>query len=224
MPARVSDEALRVDEELLAACRAAGLPVVLVERNLRGSGRPLTYDLVGTDDVAGAAALTQHLLDRGRKRVAVVVASPVDTHDRRVAGYLSTLHGVGRGRLKALVLHERTDVPRKAAYARLADELLKARADGAVCYSDYTAIGLVLELFARGVRVPRDVALTGFDDLPLGNQFAVGISTYALPAEEMARQALRLMRARAHTPDAPPVRVVVPGKVIVRESTGGEVG
>jgi LacI family transcriptional regulator len=221
MPSRVSDDEMRLDERLLAACRAAGMPVVLIERNLRGRFRPLEYDLVGLDDVGGAAALTRHLLDRGCKRVALVVASPISTHEDRTAGYLAELHAAGRGKYPPLVLRERTDLPRKATFARLADEFFAAKADGAVCYNDYTAIGLVLELLARGVRVPRDVAVAGFDDLPIGNQFAVGITTYALPAEEIARQAVRVMRERIAAPEAPPVRVVVPGRVIVRESTGG---
>jgi LacI family transcriptional regulator len=220
MPSRVSDADLRVDERLLRACRAARLPVVFVERNLRGHARPIEYDIVGMDDVGAGAALTRHLLDRGRKRVAVVVASPISTHDDRVAGYLGALHAAGPDRHPPLVLHERTDLARKAAYARLADDLLAARADAAVCYSDYTAVGLMVELFARGLRVPADVALTGFDDLPIGDQFAVGVTTYAPPAEEVARQAVRVMRERIQFPDAPPVKVVVPGALIVRESSG----
>jgi LacI family transcriptional regulator len=156
--------------------------------------------------------------------VACVVASPISTHDDRVAGYLAGLyaHGPGRnGAYAPLVLHEHTELSRKASTSRLADDLLAAGADGAVCYNDYIAVGLVVELFARGVRVPRDFAVTGFDDLPIGNQFAVGVTTYALPAEEMARQAVRLMRLRLQYPDDPPVKVVVPGRLIVRESSGG---
>jgi LacI family transcriptional regulator len=215
---------LRLDERLLAACRAARLPVVFVERNLRGTGRPLEYDLIASDDVGGGALLTRHLLDCGCKRVACVVASPISTHDDRITGYLSALytHARGRNGHAPLVLNERADVSRKAATSRLADELLAAEADGAVCYNDYTAIGLIVELFARGVRVPRDFAVAGFDDLPIGNQFAIGVTTYALPAEEMAKQAIRLMRLRIQDPDGLPVKVVVSGRLIVRESSGGK--
>jgi LacI family transcriptional regulator len=220
MPARVSDEEMRRDERLLAACRAAGLPVVLIERNLRGTARPLEYDLIGLDDVGGAAQLTRLLLTQQRKRVALVVASPISTHDDRTAGYLAALFASPR-KYEPIVLHERTGVAQRTAYARLVDELTAAKVDGVVCYNDYTAIGIVLELFARGRRVPRDVAVAGFDDLPIGNQFAIGITTFTLPAEDMARHAVRVMRARIDAPAAPPVRVIVPGRVIIRESTGG---
>jgi LacI family transcriptional regulator len=221
MPARVSDEEMRRDERLLAACRAAGLPVVLIERNLRGAGRPLQYDLIGLDDVGGAGQLTRHLIAQKRKRVALIVASPISTHEDRTAGYLAALYAARPGEYRPLVLHERPDAPQRLAYARLADQLVAAKADGAVCYNDYTAIGLVLELFSRGLRVPRDLAVAGFDDLPIGNQFAIGITTITLPAEDVARHAIRVMNDRIATPTAPPVRVVVPGRMIVRESTGG---
>jgi LacI family transcriptional regulator len=220
MPSRVSEEEMRRDERLLAACRATGLPVVLIERNLRGTARPLDYDLIGLDDVGGAAHLTRLLLAQHRKRVALVVASPISTHDDRTAGYLAALYA-GTRRYDPLVLHERTGVAQRTAYARLVDELTAAKADGVICYNDYTAIGIVLELFARGRRVPRDLAVAGFDDLPIGNQFAIGITTFSLPAEEIARHAVRVMRERIAAPTAPPARVIVPGRLIVRESTGG---
>jgi LacI family transcriptional regulator len=221
MPSRVSDAEMRRDERLLAACRAVGLPVVLVERNLRGEGRALEHDLVGLDDVGGASQLTRHLLARNRKRIALVVGSPVSTHEDRTAGYLAALYRAGPGKFQPLVLQESTAGGHRSSYAKLVDELLAAKADAVVCYSDYTALGLVLDLFARGRQVPRDVAVAGFDDLPIGAQFAVGITSYALPVEGIARQAVRVMRDRLADPSAPPVRVVVPGRMIVRESTGG---
>lgn len=222
LPSRLSDESAQADEAALDAYRAAGLPVVLIERNLRGEGRPLGYDLVGTDDVDGGFRCTRHLLEQGRGRVAFVTGSPTSSHEGRLAGYLSALfRATAAGGLAAepRVFEQASGVPIKAAYQQLADRILADRVDGVVCFQDYTAIGLILELLTRGVRVPQDVALTGFDDLPIGDSFALGVTTYAPPHEAVAEEALRLMRRRVANPTAPPVKVLVPGRLTVRESS-----
>jgi LacI family transcriptional regulator len=220
LPSRHSAEEAGADERLLAACRAEAIPVVLLERNLRGHNRDLAHDLVAVDDLDGAARATRHLLDLGRRRVALVVASPTSSHDDRVAGYLFALHAADGGH-KPTVLYQDTDLPTRDAYTRLADQVRKLRADGVVCYQDYTAMGLIIELLARGAKVPDDVAVTGSDDLPIGNLFAVGLTTYTYPSEAMAEQAVRLMRERIKEPGRRPLKVVVPGELVVRDSTIG---
>ena len=230
LPSRCSDEEMRTDERLLAACAAEELPVVLLERNLRGHNRDLTHDLVAVDDLDGATRSTRHLLDLGRARIALVVASPSSSHNDRVAGYLFALHTAGLdGRkrpveLKPTVLYQSHDLPTREAYAKLADQVRKMRLDGVVCYQDYTAMGLIIELLARGLKVPDDVAVVGSDDLPIGNLFTIGITTYAYPSEGIAEQAVRLMRERLKDPTRRPLKVVVPGQLIVRESSSGTDG
>ncbi|MDR3638004.1 MAG: substrate-binding domain-containing protein [Isosphaeraceae bacterium] len=222
LPSRLSVESAQADEATLDACRASGLPVVLIERNLRGRGRPLEYDLVGTDDVDGGFRCTRHLLEQGRRRVAFVMGSPTSSHEGRLAGYLCALFQATSAEGLAsepLVFEQPSEVPSKAAYQQLADRILADRVDGVVCFQDYTAIGLILELLTRGVQVPQDVALTGFDDLPIGDSFALGVTTYAPPAEAVAEEALNVMRRRVANPAAPPVKVLVPGRLIVRESS-----
>jgi LacI family transcriptional regulator len=227
LPSRHSEDEMRLDERFLAVCAAEALPVVLLERNLRGNNRDLTHDLVTVDDLDGAARATRHLLDRGRRKTAVVVASPTSSHNDRVAGYLFALHAAhrdagGKGpEPRPVVLYQSTDLPSRDAYAQLADQVRKQKLDGVVCFQDYTAMGLIMELLARGSRVPDDVAVTGCDDLPIGDLFAIGITTYAYPAEAMAEQAVRLMRERKKDPTRAALKVVVPGKFIVRASTGG---
>ncbi|HXD88577.1 MAG TPA: substrate-binding domain-containing protein [Urbifossiella sp.] len=228
LPSRCSDAEMRLDECFLTCCREEQLPVVLLERNLRGQHRALEHDLVAVDDLYGAAACTRHLLDLGRKRIAAIVASPTSSHNDRVAGYLYALHSAAQpsgkrtGDYKAFVLQQSDDLPNRDSYAKLAAQVRKHGIDGVICYVDYLAVGLMVELLAHGIAVPGDVAVVGFDDLPIGNWFPIGVTTYSYPSEAMAEQAVRLMHERIANPDRPAVKAVVPGQLIIRESSAGK--
>ncbi|HEY1190825.1 MAG TPA: GntR family transcriptional regulator, partial [Gemmata sp.] len=227
LPSRHSEPEMHLDERFLAACQFEGLPVVLLERNLRGHNRPLDHDLVAADDLDGAARCTRHLLDLGRKRVGIIVASPTSSHNDKVAGYLFALHAANTDpnrsgpEMRPEVLYQSSDMPNREAYSVLADHVRQRGLDGVVCYQDYTAMGLIFELLNRGAKVPADVAVVGSDDLPIGEQFAIGITSYAYPSEGMAEQAVRLMRERRQNPHRPPLKVVVPGRLVVRASSIG---
>ncbi|AWM40029.1 putative HTH-type transcriptional repressor ExuR [Gemmata obscuriglobus] len=218
LPSRVSEGDCRQDEWFLAGCRKRGLPVVLLDRNLRGERRGLECDLVASDHADGGRRCTEHLLALGRKRIACVVASPTSTHTDRLAGYLSALENAGPGR-PPLVLRVPERLEAREAYPWAADELVRAGADGAICYQDYVAVGVILELFRRGLNVPRDVAVVGCDDLPIGQSFALGVSSYTYPSEEIVRTALRVMENRIAYPGDPFAKVLLPGRLVVRDSS-----
>jgi LacI family transcriptional regulator len=218
MPTRHADASTLEDEALLEACRLSGLPVVLVERNLRGRFRPLAHDLVATDDLDGGYRSARHLLDQGRKRVAFVTGSPTSSHEGRIAGYLAALAEV---EAEPIVLEQPSARPSREAFRDLVDRLLKRKVDGVICYQDYTAVGLIMEFLTRSVRIPLDVAITGFDNLPIGDSFALGVTTYEFPAESIARRAFQMMHARLSDRDAPPAKLLVPGRLILRESSAG---
>ena len=220
LPSRISDADAQPEEAFLIGAKAAGLPVVLLERNLRGRC-DLLADLVTLDDLGGGTMCTRHLLELGRKRIGIVVGSPTSSHNDRLAGYLFALHSARSAKkpLPEFVIRQPANLPPKEAYAAVAEVVEKERLDGVLCYSDYTALGLVVELLQRGVKVPRDVAVCGFDNLPIGDLFAIELTTYDYPAEALAEQAIRLMRSRLTEPDHAPVRVIVPGQLIVRGST-----
>lgn len=222
LPTRCGGALAVADEAFVAGCREAGLPVVLIERNLFGRTDLTNCDLVALDDIGGAREAVRHLRDVGRKAVGLVVASDVSSHGDRVAGYLVALHEWdGKKRPVPVVIRQPMDRPTSEAYAAVADEVLAQKLDGVVCYSDYLALGLALELLRRGYSVPKDVAVVGFDNLPIGEQFAIQLTTYDYPAGVMAKQAVRLMRDRIADPDRGPVKLVVPGRLILRGSTIG---
>ncbi len=204
---------------LVAACRGVGLSVVLLERNLPGRGNALAADIVARDEYIGAMECAQHLYSTGCRRVGLVAGSPVGDSDRWVAGYLLAAHEARAAAKKpwkypTVVLAEPAD-----GAAALAAAVRNERLDGVICHSDYTALGLIVELLRRGVNVPDEVGVVGFDDLPLGDLFGDGLTTYDFPADAIAAHAVRLMRDRVRDADHPPVRVSVSGRLIVRGST-----
>src|SRR5262249_26323400 len=154
----------------------------------------------------GGLRSTQHLLDQGRRRIAFLTGSPTSSHESRLAGYLTALHHAGNG-FAPLVFEQPSGLATKESYAELADLVLAHSADGVVCYQDYAALGLILELLNRGALVPAEVAITGFDNLPIGKAYSIGVTTYAFSSESVARQAARLVRARAAGDTSPPVKV-----------------
>ena len=227
LPSRLNETLLAEDERLLAACRECGLPVVLIERNLRGEHRPLEWDLVCPDDLDGGFRCAMHLLENGRTRLAFVRGAPSSSHNDQLAGFLLA-HFQARqrdllpdGHPFPPTLDYAEGSPSKEAYRALCDRILAEGIDGVVCYHDRALIGLAIELLARGRRVPDDVAFTGFDDQHIGQAFAIGVTTYAYPGREIAARAAQVMRQRIKDPAAPPVKVLVPSRLIVRESSGG---
>ena len=227
LPSRVSAEEAAADANFVTGCKQGGLTTVLIERGIRGQPTH-AHDLVAIDDVAAARECVEHLYATGRRRVGIVVASPTTSHNDRVAGYLHAVHDAQFGTFLRkpppvpVVIRQPTDLPTRESYSAVADEIVKHKLDGIVCYQDYSAVGVIVELLQRRVRVPKDVGVIGFDNLPVSGEFSIPLTTYDYPGEALADLALRMMRYRLENPGRPAVKVVVPSKLIVRASTAAE--
>lgn len=216
LPSRLSDATLKQDETLLAACAKLQIPAVLIERGLRGADQPLRYDVVTLDDFAAGRITTRHLLRQNRQKIAFITASPTSSHVERVGGYLSAMN---EERREPLILQYPNELSAKAAYMSLVDELQARGCDGVICYHDYPAFGLLMEFLRRGVSVPQAIGIVGFDNMPIGDSYTIGMTTYAFPGDKIARRAVELMNLRLATPQADPVRLIVPGELLIRDST-----
>jgi len=217
LPSRLDEANARRDVEFLETCREEEFPVVMIERSIRGRDRRLDCDLVCADNLEAGRLCTQHLLDIGRRRIALVVASPTSTHLDRAAGYLHALHQAGVNASRIVELP--ADLPGREAYGWSSDQLQEFNADGVICYHDYNAVGLVLELLQRGIRVPHDLAVIGFENYPIGNMFSLGLTTVSYPMPMFAWHALRLLRDRARGWKGSPIKLLIPVDLTIREST-----
>lgn len=167
-----------------------GTPVVLVDRVERRSGRCS----VSVDDFLGGELAARHLLDQGHTRLAVVGGNSViqQVNERR--------DGAGRAveqTTDATLLTISTDTLDVEA-GRVVAEAIWAMADqerptGVFAANDLVALGLLQGLVARGLRVPADVAIIGYDDIEFAAAAAVPLSSVAQPRVELGRRAAELL-------------------------------
>lgn len=198
-------------------------PVVLIGERT-GSG---ALDHIGIDDVSAAAQATRHLLDAGRRRVAFIGAD-VDGSLRmatmRVQGFWQAHEQRGIAVDPELVVrtasYHRHDGA--AAMAGLLD--LPDPPDAVFCATDLLALGAIRAAYERGVRVPEDVALVGFDGLEEGRYSVPTLSTIAPDKQELARVCVETLLERiearaAGTREPEPRDLPVPFELVVRESS-----
>jgi len=180
-------------------------------------GEPLGYEdrigWVSADDEGGARRMTEHLLSRGRTRVATITG-PMDTPGgfRRLAGYRSAL---GEAYDDALVAHG--DYSRASGQAAMR-ELLGRRPDLDAVFvaSDLMAAGALVALREAGRSVPGDVAVGGFDDSGLAATLEPPLTTMRQPFERIASEMVRLLLEVVE--GAEPARITLPTSLVERDS------
>jgi DNA-binding LacI/PurR family transcriptional regulator len=167
--------------------------------------------------VAGAGLAVDHLVERGRRRIATI-AGPQDmpAGQDRLRGWQEALaaHGLAPGP----VAYGDFD---RGSGARAAEELLAhdAEFDGLFVASDLMALDALAVLREHGLRVPQDVAVVGFDDSVAATQARPPLSTVRQPVEEMAKALTLTLLDRIGDPDAPITSRVFPPKLIQRASS-----
>ncbi|MFE2757317.1 LacI family DNA-binding transcriptional regulator [Actinosynnema sp. NPDC059335] len=181
---------------------------------------------LGTDTVvpanrSGARALARRLAALGHRRFAVLAGPPDLLVARdRLAGFRAGLADEGLALPDAHVIA--SDFTRDGGYAAVAD--LVAARTGATCVfavNDVMAMGAMAALRERGLRVPEDVSVAGFDDIPTLRDLVPALSTVRLPLEDMGERAARLVLDDV---DAGPRTVRVAGEVVLRASTSSPSG
>ncbi|WP_103963267.1 LacI family DNA-binding transcriptional regulator [Nonomuraea solani] len=195
----------------------ADYPIVMLGEQDFG-GR---FDHVAMPNEEGTKAATAHLVDQGCSRIAIVTGGleGVNMVTRRHEGYLAALAERGLGHDPALHF-ALADMSMEAGWdaaQRIADR--DRPVDGVVAVTDTVAQGVLRGLADRGLRVPDDVRLIGFDDIPGAKFMVPSLSTVAPDHGWMAAKAVELVADRIHTPLRPAGQYVAPFKLEIREST-----
>jgi LacI family transcriptional regulator len=199
------------------ALAAAGSRLVLCGRPPIGAGVPAI--VVEYDNTGGARAATSHLLSAGHRRILYVGhKAGYTTSEGRIAGYRDGLAAHGVPHDPALEV-EAVTLDRSDGYRLMRDRLTALSPDGlppaftaVQAANDLVAAGARQALHEHGLRVPDDISLIGYDDLPPAAD--IGLTTVHLPHDELGRTAVRLALRGEGTED----HVVLGTHVVVRGS------
>lgn len=205
------------DEEALASILDGNLPVVLLDR-LPGSRFPW----VGVDDARAAQALVSHLAGLGCTRIACIAQTPrIFAHSaERLEGYRQGLEAAHLSNFENLVCTG--DLTPETGYQcmhRLLD--LPEPPEAVFATSDVLALGALWALHERGRSVPADVAMAGFDDIPLAAYAVPPLTSVRVPAVELARRAVLLLEQLMRGEEPPERQVLLPAETILRQSSTG---
>jgi DNA-binding LacI/PurR family transcriptional regulator len=203
----------------------SGIPVVLIGRDFRHPGA----DLVASDNLKGGYDATKHLIDLGHRSIAFIGVSLTSRQGlRRFQGYLDALRDYGLAVDERLVVgrHEAEEqVPgystESLGYEAMQRLLALPEPPTAVfARNDFTAMGAMTAIKEAGLRVPEDIAVVGFDDVPLAMHTSPSLTTVRQPTLEQGRIAAEFLLNRIEE-DGPVTRQerILDCELMVREST-----
>jgi LacI family transcriptional regulator len=206
-------------ESAVRRVEAAGVPAVVIDDAATASG----IDAVRADNVGGGRLLAEHLLGRGCRRIAFLNGRAGSTPAReREAGFRRAFAAAGVPIDERLILPGRweADDARQRTAALLA---ARPRPDAVVAASALIAVGALRALGDAGVRVPDDIAVASFDDLPFAADIDPFLTAVAQPAAAIGEAAATMLMERIAGAAAGPGReVVLPVSLVVRRSSGAD--
>lgn len=204
------------DEDFLSQNLPPALPAVLLNSGVR-EARQRAF---AVDNFGGARAMTAHLVGTGRRRIAFLggPASNFEARERE-RGYRAGLPAGARPRL---LEGDFSEAAGERAGAALLALPAAERPDAVFAANDIMAIGLLGALQAGGVRVPADIALAGFDDIPVARYVSPPLTTMHVPIAALGSQALDALADALDAPQTPDTHsTVMPVQLVVRRSCGG---
>jgi len=215
-PLELSAQSAAVNRRVMKLLKEAGIPVVLLDRRPDDSAAGERCDFVGIDNYRAGYVATEHLLHLGASKLGFVAYEhQASTVKERFRGYKDAIAVHAEDRCKAQVIHlapaSRVNVPSAAL-----------RCDAFVCANDRIAAGVMHQLLARGVRIPRDVRMVGIDDVNYAALLPVPLTTIHQPCREIGEAALQLMLERLDRPKMPARDVLLECALVIRQSCGAD--
>ncbi|MDR3438849.1 LacI family DNA-binding transcriptional regulator [Telmatospirillum sp.] len=200
------------DDQLVQLIRELPVPLIAMNRYLQA----IPDRSIALAQVSAAHMATEYLLNLGHRRIACITR-PVHqpTAQARLQGYREALLARGVKVEETMIEEGANTIP--SGYEACKKLLDRVSFSALVCFTDYMAEGAYRALSEKGLRIPDDVSVFGFDDAPVAAYMVPALSTIHVPIEEMTRTAFEQAVRLAAGKEAPPI-APFQGRMVLRES------
>ncbi|MHC6175005.1 LacI family DNA-binding transcriptional regulator [Glutamicibacter sp. X7] len=195
----------------------AHVPVVAVD----APDAPETVPAVNFDVSQGARLIAEHLHSRGHRTIAYLdAATGTATLRVRREAFMAAATSLGMTVLQHLPVATTIDIAAAgASFTAAWPQMHAAQASAVVCATDTQAYGVLQEARAAGLEVPRDLAVTGFDDLPFSASMNPGLTSINLAADAVGVQAATMLRNLLSDTSIEQSQLIWPSRLVVRGSS-----
>jgi len=209
----------RDDRNALHLIREAGVPLVLIDRKLRG----LDSNFVGVNDFKVGELATDHLIQQGCRRIAHIRGPETSVGNDRAEGYAATLrhHGMAVND-KHIVSFYASDSDGETRGRRAMDAILSLKPcpDGLFCFNDSLAVGAMFRAFEAGLSVPGDIAVVGCGNFHYSSKLQVPLSSVDQRAREIGERTARMIsKLLDKSPSQRSRKVILEPQLIARASS-----
>lgn len=203
-----------MDDPMLEALLKRGLPFITVGR--LPTDNQVSY--VDVDNVNSAREMVAYLLRLGHRQVATI-SGPINmiAGSDRLQGYRLALRNRGVAPDPALIVE--ADFTEEGGYIAM-QRLLPRAPEAVFVASDAMAVGALRALREAGLRVPDDIAIAGFDDIPFAARTDPPLTTVRQPIQRMGSVAAETLIDMISHPQPQPRRIILPTELVIRESSG----
>ena len=216
VPFEHTSDNMSASNRIIQQLHHAGIPVVLIDRDVGPFPHRNTLDLVGIDNFAGGYFLAEHLIKLGMRRIGCCSlpfsAPPVEG---RIAGARAAMHEHDLQMPKAFV---QTGDPSDPKFVR--GFIKSQQLEAVMCTTDLVAAKFLQTLARINISVPREIRLVGFDDLRVASLLTVPLTTMHQPCRDIAVTAFNCLLERMSDPTLPPRAILLSPRLVVRHSCG----
>jgi DNA-binding LacI/PurR family transcriptional regulator len=214
-PLEWAEDKDQVNQSVIAELEAAGIPIVLLDRDIVAFPQRSRFDLVGIDNRRAGFLIADHLIKRGCRRVDFLARpDSAPTVMLRIAGYREALLNSG------IVPDPQWVHSGEPTDEGFVQSIVSDGATSIICANDLTAANLMRTLDALGCPVPQRIRVVGFDDVRYAELLRPSLTTIHQPCMDIGTIAMQVMLERIENPTFPPRDILAQPTLIVRQSCG----